>query len=305
MRLPKAVGTWTLSAAPKTISAGDIFDYMDGAGELYLAYRFDRLEVFDYASPAERSIVVELYWMQTSDDAFGLLSGDWGGEAVNLGGSPGAAPSVATVPPHRALYGAGLLRVWADRVYARVLAARETPESRHAVLELGRTIAAGAAAPPPPRLLAALPRAADPGRVLRPDRVWFLRSYLVLNSAYFLATDNILNLDRSVEVAVAPYAGARPEDGPRPAQLVLARYASADAARRALARFREAYIPEVRRGPSSVGLTEVGLLRIEEGWMGYRVAGRALALAFECPTSGLARALVENALQNVGSLEGS
>jgi IS5 family transposase len=55
---------------------------MDGAGEIYLGYRFKRLEVQPYGSADQGEILVELYWMESSDDAYGLLSGDWGGEIL-------------------------------------------------------------------------------------------------------------------------------------------------------------------------------------------------------------------------------
>ena len=223
---------------------------------------------------------------------------------MNLARQPAGATAIATVPaPHRALYGAGLLRVWADRVYARVLASHETASSRAAVLEFGRVIAAHGGSPEPPRLLSALPRTAGQGFSLRSDRMWFLRSHLVLNSAFFLATQNILDLDHSVEAAVAPYQSGRSGEVVTSAQLILARYPSAAESQRALTHFREAYLPEVRRGPGTLGVSETGVLRIEEGWMAYRAAGRALALAFGCPTSDLARVLVEHTLRNVETLE--
>ncbi|MBE3098858.1 MAG: hypothetical protein IMZ44_17215, partial [Planctomycetes bacterium] len=118
----------------------------------------------------------------------------------------------------------------------------------------------------PDQLLPALPRSAGPGRSLRTDRVWFLRSHLVMNSAYFLATENILNLDLSTEVTVAPYVGGLPGEGPNSAQLILARYTGAEHARQALTRFREAYLPDMRKVPPPLRSAESGLLRIEEGW---------------------------------------
>jgi hypothetical protein len=125
--LPKQAGLWTRSDAPRRITADTIFDYMDGGGELYLGYRFDHLDVYEYkADDASRgTVLVELYWMQTSDDAFGLLSTDWTGQAVTLGPPPGptAHTGMNTVPPHHGLYGAGLLRLWSGNLFARVLAA--------------------------------------------------------------------------------------------------------------------------------------------------------------------------------------
>jgi hypothetical protein len=88
INLPKTVGVWTRPESPRLINSKNIFEYMNGAGELYLGYRFHHLEVFVYSSDGQDNILVELYFMETSDDAFGLLSLDWGGEPVSFGGSP-------------------------------------------------------------------------------------------------------------------------------------------------------------------------------------------------------------------------
>ena len=95
LKLPRSVGAWTQSGGPKFVGPKDIFNYMDGAGELYLGYRFKRLEVQLYSSADQGEILVELYWMECPDDAYGLLSGDWGGEAVDLPPTPGSS-SLAT-----------------------------------------------------------------------------------------------------------------------------------------------------------------------------------------------------------------
>ena len=77
--LPKTVGAWTRSETTRLIDSANIFGYMNGAGELYLGYRFNHLEVFNYTADGQPKILVELYYMKTPDDAFGLLSLDWGG----------------------------------------------------------------------------------------------------------------------------------------------------------------------------------------------------------------------------------
>jgi len=305
MNLPREVGAWTRPEVPRTVTASQIFEYMDGAGELYLGYRFDHLDVYDYKSSGTGNILVELYWMKTSDDAFGLLSNDWGGEAVSLADGWGRAPAVAAAPPHRALYGAGLLRIWSDNLYVRVLASNETPASRQAVLDIGRGIVAGRAATSQPAILAALPRQGGAGFSLRGDRVWFLRSHLVLNAAYFLATDNVLDLDLSVEAIVAPYGTSAPAPGQRVPHLVLVRYATANAALKALARFRSSYLPETAKAPAATESKTSVLTKIEDGWTGYQVSGRALVLVFECSSRQLAASLIEQVIRNLGRLEAS
>ncbi|HLE60373.1 MAG TPA: DUF6599 family protein, partial [Thermoanaerobaculaceae bacterium] len=134
--LPETVDGWSRPAELRRIGPAGIFEYMDGAGELYLAYGLDHLDVAEYASPGQGDILVELYWLRGSDDAYGLLSGDWGGEPVAL-----KDPVPASGP--RALYGAGLLRIWSDNLYARVMATRESEASRRAVLTIGRAIVIG------------------------------------------------------------------------------------------------------------------------------------------------------------------
>ena len=61
-RLPAQAGSWTRPASARRITAETIFDYMDGGGELYLAYRFDYLDVLEYkaSDPSAGTVLVEL-----------------------------------------------------------------------------------------------------------------------------------------------------------------------------------------------------------------------------------------------------
>ncbi len=278
--LPAKVAGWTRAGAARRIEPAAIFEYMDGAGELYLAYRLDHLDVVEYRSAAAGDLLVELYWMGSSDDAFGLLSGDWGGEAVDLGGA--GAPPQAGWP--RALYGGGLLRLWSDNLYARVFASRESDDARHAVLALGRMVVQGRATPAPPALADRVAAAAALGFAARRDRLCFFRSHFVLNSAYFLSQRDLLGLGPAVDAVVAPFDRAAASGVPKArATVVTVRYPSAADAKRALARFRQGYLGD-DTGP--------GVRRIEDGWAGSRLAGRGAALVFEAPDRAAAEALL-------------
>src|SRR4030042_6310995 len=127
--LPKTVGVWKKPALPMVVDASNIFQYMNGAGELYLAYRFKNLEVYEYKADGQESIVAEIYFMETPDDAFGLLSQDWGGEPADLKPSRPAAMKTSRAPIIRALYGAGLLRISSGNIYARIMAYLEDRKS--------------------------------------------------------------------------------------------------------------------------------------------------------------------------------
>jgi hypothetical protein len=274
---PRTALGWSRSDSPRIVAPADVFSYMDGAGELYLAYGLVRLEVHEYTSPAEPPITLEVYTLRSAADAYGLLSLDWDGEPVALDPAwPAGTP--------RALYGSGLLRAWSADVYLRVMATNETPVARAAVLEIGRALVAGRAIAPLPGIVSAMPATLGTGHVLRTDRTAFLRSHLVLNSIYFLGTSNLLDLGPETEAVAASYEGR--EAGGRLRVLVV-RYPGERAAREALAHFGGSYL---HRTLSSEGTTTE---RVEDGWLGCRRSGRQLALAFEADTATTAAAIVE------------
>jgi len=301
--LPRTLGVWTRSEEIRRILPDKIFDYMDGAGELYLGYRFKYLEVAEYSAPGEDQILVELYRMDSSDDAFGLLSGDWGGEPVETDKTRMKNGGPAWFPGHRALYGAGLLRIWSDNLYARVMAYRESAQSKEAVLRLGRVITGGRKSAPAPALVRALPEETGAAFRLRTDRFCYFRSNLVLNSVYFLSTKNILDLDRSAEAVTASYPPAPTSVGGRSIQLVLIRYADEKTARNALAHFERVYLPEKRISAPKTSSGSEGFWHIEDGWMGCARSGRVLALVFECPDRTAAVELVSDSIKRLNGLE--
>lgn len=296
VKLPKQVGEWVRPDAARRIGADTIFDYMDGAGELYLAYRFDHLDVFEYkaADASLGTVLVEVYSMKTPDDAFGLLSNDWGGEPVPFDPGPGQHQSRA-VPDRRALYGAGLLRMAVKDRYVRILASRETNESKEAVLRIGREIVTpGAGLFPdalpaaPPAFLKSFDDEVDPKRPVRPDRTCFFRSHLVLNSAYFLASQDILSLGPDVTAATTEYAGAAP--GEHAVRVIVARYPSGERARTALDSFAKAYLGEAARRP----VAAKGAEHVEHGWVAWSLwSGGRLTIVLDAPDRAVARTFAD------------
>jgi hypothetical protein len=292
--LPETVGMWTGPDSPQIVTAENIFDYMDGAGEMYLAYHFDYLEIYEYRAQNQPEILVELYFMKASDDAFGLLSLDWGGEPVKLNpafqeeyGSDGSQWP-------RALYGEGLLRIWSDNIYARVMATRETSESKMAVLTLGRLITKDRKNPSPPELMDKLPVSLEPNWILRRDRASFFRSHLVLNSLYYLGHENMLELDLTSEGVTAPYEKKDPSENLQRFQLLLLDYADPKRAKNALMHFHRVYLPE-HAFPEHSDYSQkiVNVFPVEDGWIGYKLKDNTLAFVFECPNLETAGTVLE------------
>jgi hypothetical protein len=272
INLPKTVGVWSRPESPRLIDSKNIFKYMNGAGELYLSYRFHRLEVFVYSSSGQDNILVELYFMETSDDAFGLLSLDWGGEPASFGGPPAATSNKSFMSSTRALYGGGLLRSWSDSIYARIMTERETPASKKAVLALGEAITANSKNPPEPELAKTLLLEIGPALKLRKDRLSFFRSYLVLNSIYYISHENILDLDLSTEAVMAPYEHISISGEKKRSQFLLVQYENLERARQALNHFHDAYLPEYKKEiTADSAANSPSLFKLEDGWLAYKL----------------------------------
>ena len=279
--LPKAIGAWTKAGTPRVIDAKTIFEYMDGAGEMYLAFGFDRLEVTEYkAADKPGALTVEVYFMKSPADAFGLLSQDWGGEPVKLTpGKPNPPGSIA--PAVRALYGGGLLRLCAGPLYARITAERETPASREAVIALGKAVAIGREFTAEPVLLDGLPSNVDPHWTLRRDRLGYFRSHLVLNSLFYLSHKNILDLGLDTEGVVAPYENGTGAPSAGRFHLLVIHYPTGGRARQALEHFIKGYLPEAAVRAAAAAKPDV--VKVEDGWAGLGAKGEYLVLVMGSP----------------------
>ena len=300
VNLPNTIGAWTRPDSARIIDSSNIFDYMNGAGELYLAYGFDRLEVYEYTANDQRGdILVEVYVMKTSNDAFGLLSMDWSGEPVVIHPLSAIQAKPAVAPPTRALYGGGLLRLWADTIYARVMAYRETPESNKAVLSLGRKITANRKISAEPAILNILVPTMDSDWKLRTDRIGYFRSHLVLNSLYYLSHQNILNLDHSTEALTAVYEKTSGAGTAKSVRLLYVKYATPKKAQKALNDFHSAYLHEHQNGVEpGVAKKDTNFFKIEDGWLGYKINGGDLSVVFECPTRESAQMIINTISRN-------
>jgi hypothetical protein len=270
--LPQEVAGWMKSQDDQAFKRDDIFDYLDGAGELYLAFDFQFVFVREYAKPEAPSIVAEIYQMSSSQDAYGIFTQDNDGEEVRLG--------------QDALYAAGLLRFWKDKVFVRVMADRETSESRDAVMKLGEAIdSAILEAGPKPAILRNLPVEG-----LEPRTVRYFHTVISLNSYYYMSNVNILNLSPETQIVLARYKNKAAR-----ATLILVEYPSADRAYSADGRFVEMYllqrfVPEARVAP----------LELENGkFAGVARVGRYLAIVVEADDKPVADWLLKQVSQNL------
>jgi len=264
LRLPQAVQGWKADGQDKVYTRQNIFDYMDGGGEIYLAYDFQRLLAREYARPAAPRIVAEVYQMASSRDAYGVFTHDTDGQPVSVG--------------QAALYSAGLLRFWKDRFFVRLQAEDETPEVKAALMALGMQIASGIPQEGgKPSLLAAVP---PPGLI--DSSVHYFHTSVSLNIHYFLADSNLLNLNSRTEAVLARY-----QEGREKPYLLIVRYPRPGEAQAAFEQFSKVYL---RESPAE----DTVFVKLEKGQLaGGRREDRALLLVFEAGSRESAEKLVD------------
>ena len=126
--LPDEVDGWKASQKDGIYDQESLYDYINGGAELYLSYDFKKCINRTYLRPEQPDIVVDLFDMGTSQNAYGVFSHSM--ETVDAAYGQGSQ------------YSEGLLLFWKDRYYVSIMSYPETPESKKALLSLGKEIEA-------------------------------------------------------------------------------------------------------------------------------------------------------------------
>jgi len=250
--LPSEVSGWKKAEPPEAYDKSNLFDYIDGGAELYISYNFQKLLAVRYKLTNEVEIIIDIFDMGNSYNAFGLFS--HGREREDGIAGQGSE------------YNAGLLTFWKDRYYVSILAYPETEGKKGIVIGLGRTLAD--AVPKEgevPPVIGLMPK---PNLI--PESVRYFHHYIWLNSHFFIANENILLIDDETQAVLAKYK----TDG-KPVHLLIALYPDRTKAKTAEQSFLRNYLTDAREG----------MARSPDGrWTGCRVDGNRLSIVFNAPS---------------------
>jgi hypothetical protein len=262
--LPSEAGSWKWDAKEIKYDSKTLFGYIDGAAELYLAYGFQNLTVRRFEKSNQPPIIVELYEMASSEDAYGVFSFEHQDEAAGIGeGSE---------------FGGGLLRFWKGKYFVSIYAEGEGAEVESGILVMGRAAANSIPATgSEPKLVGFVP-GKDLGLVDKSVR--YLKSHVLLNQRFFIAHQNILNLNRKTEAVLAQYLRDKQKT-----QLLLIRYPNLKEAGDAYQNFMKAYLPDARGKDRS---------KTEDGkWTFARQWNEFVLIVFGAPTEADAESLLK------------
>jgi hypothetical protein len=259
--LPEQIQGWSAEPNDRFFDDETIFDYIDGAGEVYRAYNMKKCLSRRYITPNGPAIVLDIFDMQSSEDAFGVFTHDQDGEPVDVG--------------QGGLYRSGWLSFWKGRFFVSIYMEEESGAAERAVRGLAQEVASRIPQQGPrPRILAFLPQ-----KGLQPRTIRYLHHYIVLNYHFYLADENILNLGPDTKATLAGY-----NRGEGNAQLLLVQYSEAGEAEIAHRRFLKTYLPEAK---------STGPVLLENGkWSAAALRGKLLVIVLEADSQQLAQSLI-------------
>ena len=266
--IPRQIGIWTAEPKDRVYDTETIFSYIDGAGEVYRAYNMRSCLSRRYISPNGPAIVLDIFDMGTSEDAFGVFTHDRDGKAVDVG--------------QGGLYRPGWLSFWKGKFFVSIYTEEETEAAKQAVSELSRVVASHIRDQgPEPGLLLKLPPEGLQSRSIR-----YLHHHTLLNYHYYLADENILNLGQQTEAVLAVYQ----RSGKR-AHLLLVSYPNEEKAAEAHETLLRHYLPEAK---------STGAVLLEDGkWSTTGRKKTLLSVVLEADTQSLAENLLREVLETL------
>ena len=270
--LPQEVGSYKSDGKDQFYDRNTTFRYMDGAAELYRSFGFKLLMVRGYLKADHPPIMVELFDMGSSEDAFGVFSFETEGEDMRVGqGSD---------------YGGGLLRFWQGKFFVNVYAEQEASSTTQDVLELGKGIASSIKHEgQKPKLINYLP-----GEGLAERSIRYFHLHQSLNYHYFVSHENILHLGNQTSAVLATY---QPTEQKGKTFLLLIQFPSGKLAKEAFQSFLKAYMPE--------SLTS-RVIQTENGrWAAAQFHQEYVMVVFDAPAKEKAEGMIQTTRKNLGA----
>jgi hypothetical protein len=265
--LPEELGPWKKDGDDQFFDSTTIFDYIDGAGEVYRAYRLRKCLARRYSNQGS-FLTLDVFDMGSSGDAYGVFTYDRQGDPIGLG--------------QDGLSGAGWLRFWKGRFFVSIIDETQTPDSAQIAGTLAR-MASG--------LIREDGRRPDlvlqlPNRGLQPETVRYLHDPTILNTHYYLSDENLLHLGPATDAVLASY-----RRDPGSVLLLVVSYPTEKDAREAHGSVTSRYLPDAGKD---------GAAKLENGkWSAVAVRGGILAFVLEAGSIEQSKEMISEALDSI------
>ena len=260
--LPEQIMAWSKETEDQIYTPQTIFGYINGGAEVYKAYNMRRCLSRRYTTPGGPAIVLDVFDMGSSEDAYGVFTHDPAGDVIALGQDGRLRP--------------GWANFWKDRFFISIYSEEETVTAQKAVKMLGEKVdSLIATRGARPKIINRLPPEG-----LQALSIRYLHHPVILNYHYYLSDENLLNLTSHTESVLAAY-----ERDNGQAIILLVSYPDTNAATRAYAKFNRHYLADADKK---------GMVLLEnQKWSTSKVDGRLLVVVLEADSRQMAESLLK------------
>jgi hypothetical protein len=185
--LPDKINGWGVIESDRFFDNESLYDYIDGSAEMFLSFGFSKVFNRIYSRNNQPDILVDIFYMNSSYDAYGVFTHSVGKLENEFG--------------QQSQRTEGAIIFWKSNYYVSILCHPETGESKEAIFELAKIIdkLIDETGDLPP-VLKYLPQ-----RNLVSESIRYFRHYNWINSHTFISNDNILNIDQQTHGLLCRY----------------------------------------------------------------------------------------------------
>jgi hypothetical protein len=220
--LPDNINGWSINEADRHFDNETLYDYIDGSAEMFLSFGFSKVFNRIYSRANQPDIIVDIFYMNSSYDAFGVFTHSVGKLEHEFGQQSQKTD--------------GAIIFWKSNYYVSILCHPETPESKEAISKLAGAVDKSInEAGHLPEIIKYLPK-----ENLVEESVRYFRHYNWQNSHTFISNDNIFNIDQNTHGILARY-----KEKNENAIFLIIMYPNNILAESALKNFTDNYKPEI------------------------------------------------------------
>jgi hypothetical protein len=225
MALPDSINGWKKLGEDRLFNEQNLYDYIDGAAELYISFGFTKVFNRIYSAGEGKEIIVDIFYMNTPQDAFGAFSFSVG----KIGNDFGNQSQTAF----------GAIVFWKNNFVVSVVENPASEEAKRASRLIAKIIDESIAEKGSfPEVLKYLPV-----ENLDKESIRYFRHYIWVNTYTYLSGENILNINQDTHGVLAKYGGKEKQI------LLLVKYPDEQQAKAAGEKFNKEYFKTVKPKP--------------------------------------------------------
>lgn len=264
--IPHSIDGWNLSIE-RNFNDSTLYDYIDGGAELFLSFGFTNVKSMIFQKEDEPDIIVDLFYMNTSSDAFGVFSFSVG----EIGNDLGKQSQIAQ----------GAVIFWKSNFYISITYHPETDECKTTALKIAKILDNAITERGNfPEIINFLPTTK-----LDKESIRYFRHYIWLNSHGFISSENILNIDQNTEAVLAKYGKETKTI------LLIVKYPSETEAQKAKEHFVKYYVPDLKGKETTIS--------IEGKWCGIDVKKNFFLGVFDCSNKESIKTLIDQTKERI------